>query len=223
MLPLLGFRKYILLSQGCSEGDPAAIGRGCSSNKVNGPSLRDVKSGMPTVRGSNERQWSSESVVAGTTQDNKRKMIRWRDGYHPEENCSYLTQQFPFHLVWYKCRVSAMQCDKSFFFGKHFFLKFALLFMSHFPLPSSLPLPASLQAEICFSQLLLRLWLYCMGEVSPEGHLFHQVFYLHPKLYVHEKCGRVLHLAADADEILWKAWCTLTFADGAAIAEKWIA
>lgn len=109
------------------------------------------------------------------------------------------------------------------FWGKHFFLKFPLLFMSHFPLPSSLPLPASLQAEICFSQLLLRLWLYCMGEVSPEGHLFHQVFYLHPKLYVHEKCGRVLHLAADADEILWKAWCTLTFADGAAIAEKWIA
>lgn len=115
MFPLLGFRKYILLSQGCSEGDPAAIGRGCSSNKVNGPSLRDVKSGMQTVRGSNERQWSSESVVAGTTQDNKRKTIRWRDGYHPEENCSYLTQQFPFHFVWYKCRVSAMQCDKSFF------------------------------------------------------------------------------------------------------------
>lgn len=77
MFPLLGFRKYILLSQGCSEGDPAAIGRGCSSNKVNGPSLRDVKSGMQTVRGSNERQWSLESVVAGTTQDNKRKTIRW--------------------------------------------------------------------------------------------------------------------------------------------------
>lgn len=108
-------------------------------------------------------------------------------------------------------------------FRKQYFLKFSPLLISPFPPPSSLPLPPSLQAEICFSQLLLCLWLYCMGEVSPEGHLFHQVFYLHPKLYVHEKCGRVLHLAADADEILWKAWCTLTFADGAAIAEKWIA
>lgn len=31
---------------------------------------------------------------------------------------------------------------------------------------------------------------YCRG-VTSEGHPFHQLFYLHPKLYVHEKCASV--------------------------------
>lgn len=51
MVPLIGFRKYILYSQGCSEGDPdpAALGGGHSSKRANGPSLRDDKSGMQTM------------------------------------------------------------------------------------------------------------------------------------------------------------------------------
>lgn len=28
-------------------------------------------------------------------------------------------------------------------------------------------------------------------RVTSEGHCFHQLFYLHPKLYVHEKCATV--------------------------------
>lgn len=31
---------------------------------------------------------------------------------------------------------------------------------------------------------------YCQG-VTSEGHPFHQLFYLHPKLYIHEKCATV--------------------------------
>lgn len=31
---------------------------------------------------------------------------------------------------------------------------------------------------------------YCRG-VTSEGHPFHQLFYLHPKFYVHEKCASV--------------------------------
>lgn len=58
----------------------------------------------------------------------------------------------------------------------------------------------------CLSLLAASLLVTLLyGEVNLEGHLFHQVFDLHPKLYVHEKCGCVSHLAADADEILWKA------------------
>lgn len=49
---------------------------------------------------------------------------------------------------------------------------------------------------------------YCQG-VTSEGHPFHQVFYLHPKLYVHEKCAGVF---AEAQRGRWN-FCSLMHAN----------
>lgn len=49
---------------------------------------------------------------------------------------------------------------------------------------------------------------YCQG-VTSEGHPFHQLFYLHPKLYVHEKCASVF---AKAHRGRWN-FCSLMHAN----------